>query len=258
MALPWWIGALDRVDYVAGSLYRLHQAAREELLVTLVAPEDREELTARVYGEQRRYAPGGDVYEQGLFDWERALLDEPSFPRSGRVLVAAAGGGREARALEERGLEVVAFDPCPGPGATVLRASFRDLERATQSGDGPLGAAVRERFDAALVGWGGLSHAVEASERVGLVRALRTVTPNGPVVVSFFMRPPTTDRIGRLRRQFRRMTGSRVPEGLSYRASTGFVHRFSEDEIRSLARTTGHEVVRYAATPFGHAVLDRS
>src|SRR5262249_22445928 len=150
-------------------------------------------LTAFVYADQRTYLPGGARFQGGLFGWERRALDAPVFPRSGRVLIGAAGAGRELCALVERGFSVVAFDPCapfadaarkaaPRDGATVVQASYEDLVDAVEGRGGPLELLRAEPpFDAVVLGWGSFSHVMPASARLALLRALRVLAPRGPV-----------------------------------------------------------------------------
>ena len=88
----------------------LREGIRDELLLAWIPPAERVALTAALYAGQSTYLPGGPRFEGGLFAWEERALE--AFPRSGRVLLGAAGAGRELGALVARGFEVVAFDPC--------------------------------------------------------------------------------------------------------------------------------------------------
>ncbi len=120
--VPLWVKALLAVDRATLRLDSLRDGVRDELLLAWIRHEDRAGLTAAVYAEQGTYLPGGHRFQSGLFPWERRAFDLPIFPRSGRVLIGAAGAGRELVALEERGFSVVAFDPC-APSPTPPAAS---------------------------------------------------------------------------------------------------------------------------------------
>jgi hypothetical protein len=221
------------------------------------------------------YLPGGTTYEGGLFAWERALLEDARIPRSGRVLLAAAGGGRELRALCQAGYEVTAFEPNPDllsgaratgqafPRARVLEGSYADLVNAVEAGTGPLAELSVRSFDWMLLGWGSFTHVTEPREQALVLRAARALVPSGPVVLSFFLKNaaadvPSRSRVLRraLRSAFGRLGGAATPPpGLSYEYGGGFAYHFTEAELRGLAESAGYAVTRFDVAAFPHAIL---
>src|SRR5512146_3335463 len=97
MALPRWARLLLSSIHANRRLAYRYQVIVEEVVRAFV--EDRDAATAEVYEGTARYRPGGDIYGGGLFAWERALIASEHFPRTGRVLLGAAGGGRELAGL---------------------------------------------------------------------------------------------------------------------------------------------------------------
>ena len=236
--VPLWVKALLAVDRATLRLDSLRDGLRDELLLAWIPQADRAGLTAAVYARQHTYFPGGHRFRSGLFPWEKKAFDSPLFPRSGRVLIGAAGAGRELVALVERGFDVVAFDPCaPFADAargvadptktTVIHASYGDLVAAAEGRGGPLVAAVAGApFDAVVLGWGSLSHVLPSSERTSLLRAVRALAPSAPVLTSFALLPDSdapAESKGRVRNTLRRAFAALHAPGVSEAGDHFFV-----------------------------------
>lgn len=270
-----WARALLLFDKGAYQAYRLHEVVRDEILFGFLPPEVRPAITDAAYADLATYLPGGARFESGLFAWEEQALAAPPFPPRGRVLLGASGGGRELSVLAARGYDVVAFEPNArlfegslavargNPRVEVHRAAYEDLERAAERGDGPLGALRGgPSIDAVILGWGSITHLLDAREHARLLSALARLAPGAPVLVSFYTRPAPapgsrTARARALVRAALRLAGSTATHGdeLCYASAGGFGYCFSEDELRSLARGAGYEVTAFESEPFGHAVL---
>ena len=273
--VPLWVKALLAIDRVTIRLDSLRDGVRDELLLAWIRQEDRAGLTAAVYAEQPTYLPGGHRFQSGLFPWERRAFDLPIFPRGGRVLVGAAGAGRELVALQERGFSVVAFDPCaPFADAarsvadparsTVIHAAYADLVDAAEGRGGPLAEAIAgPPFDAVVLGWGSLSHVLPSSARASLLRAVHTLAPGAPVLTSFAIEvdssaPP--DSKGRVRDALRRVFSALHAPGVSetgdhFFLNGGFFAYLGHDEIVRLAWAAGYEVAHYEDSSYPHAIL---
>lgn len=274
MSVPLWVRALQRADRLAWYAFHGYEVLREELLFAWLDPSERDTVTQHAYRAQSAYLPGGTTFDRGLFDWERSLLERPEIPRSGRVLLTAAGGGRELEGLAQRGYEVTAFEPnsvlragatqvAARHSARVLDGVYADLTDAVE-GRGPL-AELRDRspFDLVVLGWGSITHVLDESARDALLRAVRALAPGAPVITSFFLRPDGAPR-GRterlrdaLRSAFARLgaPNTEVPPGLAYESGGGFVYAFTEAEVQSMAHRAGYAVAVLDASPFPHALL---
>jgi hypothetical protein len=264
--------AFDRVARRAASL---EDSLRDEMMLAWVAPPDRVRLTAALYAGQASYLPGGRHFQGGLFPWEKRILESEIFPRKGRVLLGAAGGGRELVALLERGFEVVAFDPCDRfvqaarrvsanhAGSQMFQASYADLVDAAAGRGGPLAAVAGLAFDAVVLGWGSLSHVTLPADRVSLLRALRTVAPHAPVLASFGLRPAVSgspESKGRVRDALRQFFAAMGAPGTSgpgdlFDPDAGFLSMLGPDEIVSLGWDAGYEIALFDESVYPHAVL---
>lgn len=247
---------------------------REEIFLSWVPPSLRESVTFRIY---EQYSPqSGDKcsqeYPRELFTWEQELFTLEPFPTRGRVLLGAAGGGRELRWLADRGYEVLAFEPsdlvkdaaqvaASRPKTRVVRASYRELVLGLESGDGPLAEPCAEgSFDAVILGWGSLSHVCESLERARLFDALRHRWPTAPIFVSFFLRRGEAENLVPVRLRLRRFFSflgapGRPANGLRFFHESGFAYAFTVDEIRQLASDSGYSIARLQEAPYPHAVF---
>jgi hypothetical protein len=273
MTAPLWSRVLFRFSRALCVLDVSQQIVRDELLFAFLEPAQRGALTLDAYSKNSKYLPGGEVFSAGLFSWESALLDHSSVPRSGAVLLAAAGGGRELQALLQRGYEVYAFEPvapllesaraiAQGAKATVMKATYRDLVEHVRGCSGPLDG-LRGPFDLCVLGWGSLSHLTEPDEVVAVLRALRTLAPRAPVMTSFFVRragpTPTGGGARKLRRFLRRALGATgghsVAPGLQFLNSAGFMYAFTRDELLGLCDRAGYAVAHFNDSDYAHALL---
>lgn len=250
---------------MAERLARLVAAVRDESAMAWVPPSDRARLTSLLFDRQRTYAPGGRTFSLGLFGWEDEML-APPFPRTGRILIGGAGGGREAMALIARGYEVVAFDQArelvlagaptvEAAGGSLLCASYDDVVRAAAGEPTPLGNAFETPFDGVLLGWGSLSLVVSDAERLSLLRALRALAPTAPVALSFD-EPVDPEipgsRVARARAAVRRLyTRLEAPgysgERMRYAAWAGILRESTLAEVGAIARAAGYEVAKQAS-----------
>jgi SAM-dependent methyltransferase len=269
--LPLWARALRGIDRLAWYAYHAHEITRDELLFACLEPQLRAEATVAAYSEMRTYLPGGTTFEGGLFGWEQALLERLGIPKSGRVLLAAAGGGRELKALLDRGLSVTAFEPNPvlfegarqvgSVVARVVQASYADLVAAA-GGKGPLAEVAGQAFDCVLFGWGSFTHLTERDLQLAVLSAARSLAPGAPLAFSFFVRTqnPPNSRSARMRgvlRDLLRRAGSKqsVEPGLGYDYGGGFVYSFTMEEVAELAHRAGYRVEFWDDKIFPHAIL---
>lgn len=272
-SVPRWLDVVCKVDRAVGTILNAYLVTRDEIVLGLVPREDRGDIGAALYARNADYGPGGRHHRHGLFEWEQRLLAHPSWPRRGRVLIAGAGGGREARVLVDRGYEVTAFDPCDAYAAALEemlgpdrghRASHADLVEAA-SRRGPLASLARERFDGVIYGWASISHLPSAAERDALVRATAALWPSAPIIASCAVPAhlPTSSHSLRLRRLVRRgvrFVGAQASasDGEYFHPSAGFVMQVTDDELTRLARAHGYEVAVLGREPCLHALLTRA
>jgi len=274
--LPWWARALIALDERVDELRDAERQLRDELFFLLTRDADREALTIALYDRRTAYLPQSRQYD-GLHEWEVRFLRNPHFPHRGRILLGAAGGGRELRALTRLGYEVDAFEPAPAllAGArTVISApgrgrvelgSYRTFVEGAR-GEGPLAEMLRgARYDAVVLGWGSFSHVYAREERRAVLTAMRALCPEGPLVLSFDTTPrekrePRSRATRFLREQVlprvRKARGEREPlEPLAFWPGIGFLVAFDRARIEQEAHDAGYRVEAFAIEPYGHALL---
>lgn len=273
--VPLWVRAFLAADRLATRLENAREGLRDELLLSWIPPADRPALTAALYASESTYLPGGHRFQNGLFGWERRVFESPPFPRSGRVLLGASGGGREIVGLVERGYEVVAFDPCApfveasrtvaDPAkATVVLATYEDLVQASAGRGGPL-AFTRDgpAFDAVVLGWGSFSHVAPRAARSALLGALHTLAPKAPVLASFTLdgdSAMTSPGRGHVREKLKRVFAALRAPGVSelgdhFYPNVGFISSLTTDELTASAWEAGYEVAHFEDSPYPHALL---
>jgi hypothetical protein len=265
--------AAERVLNAATSLHALFW---DEVLWAWTRPPQREAINQIIWGRRTGYLPGGFTFGTGLSDWERRAITEPPFPKSGRILLGGAGGGRELIPLCRRGFDVVAFEPselCEGarqaissfPNSAVIRASYRDLVTAAQEHTGPLASHVLgTSFDAVLFGWQSFDYVFTESDRRDLLCATRTIAPKAPLLLSFWMvQGAENGKLDRLRpriRQICQMLGApsaRSP-GEVFWPWAGFMrHLVSQSELEAAANGSGYRILyfRPSLASYPHAML---
>jgi hypothetical protein len=267
---PLWVRAVLGVSRSSAFGAGVVMLFCEEFLCARVPPAARDRLTSLMYASQTAFLKGGTDFNAGLHDWEERIVGGPLFPRKGRILLGAAGGGREMLPLAERGYDLVVFEPsklflgaravaAPFANVQVVRASYADLVRAVEARTGPLAEAVSNNFDAVILGWGSLSHVTAAEDRTALFRAIRRIAPKAPVVFSFF-RPPRAraGRLERLRRPVQwllRPLGSEVGSRLRFSLTFGFVRPLELDDLTALAASTDYHLLQAESVQWGNGVF---
>ena len=212
---------------------------------------------------EHRYATSFSSYAEesyvnsGFFIWEREAIRH-YFPPGGRVLVAAAGAGREMIALAHAGFAVAGFDCC----APLVEAGRSELSK--QGIDAKLECVPPStvpnadgHYDAVMVGFSGYMYIAGRDRRISFLRKLcRFLNPGAPLMVSFTegssgRRRVWTARIGTAVRRLR--LADPVEEGDWLK--TGFQHHFIRQQIFSEMSEAGIELAYYSGgTCYGHAV----
>ena len=162
----------------------------------LLSDDDKEALGIALYNES--FNPEND--RDGLYPWEEEWFARRLPAPPARLLIGAAGCGREATVLERRGYTIVALEPSKraavhcratlGPSSVVCQASYQDLTSVVLD-DVSLGIPLgrQDRFDAVLLGWGSFGHVLREEERLRLLRACDAICPDGPILLSVFVPP---------------------------------------------------------------------
>jgi 2-polyprenyl-3-methyl-5-hydroxy-6-metoxy-1,4-benzoquinol methylase len=228
------------------------------LSLGLLSNEQLERLTEQRY--LRRYAryAAESYVNSGLFIWEREVIRR-YFPPGGRILVAAAGAGREMLALAGCGFRVDGFDCCMPlveSGQNTLKK--HDIEAKLVYASPSTVPECGGQYDAVLVGFSGYMYIPGRARRIRFLRDLRKyLNPGAPVMVSFLEGLPGrrrvwTARIGSAIRKLLRRAEP-VEEGDWLKA--GFQHHFDRQQISSEMNEAGIELTYFSGgTSYGHAL----
>jgi len=223
-----------------------------------LSPEDLNAITANHYLHSHEFTSSQHNL-RGLFDWESSLLGQYFRPGS-RILVAAAGGGREVLALRRAGYPAEGFE-CSPPLVQASRAIFQQQGEPEgvilcPADQVPTGPAI---YNALVVGWTAYSHIPTRRRRVAFLRALRSrALPQSPILVSFF----TRNQSSRYERFVYRMAnfwrvlfrGRTEPVEHGDHISWCFSHAFGREDLDAELKDAGFRLVHFAGTGDGHAV----
>jgi hypothetical protein len=239
------------------SIHNAAAALIQGLTLGLLSNEQLERLTEQRYLQQAAHYSRESHVDSGLFVWEREAIGR-YFPPDGRILVAAAGAGREMIALADSGFTVHGFDCCAPlveSGQSALRKHHIDA-KLIYAPPSTVPACGR-RYDAVLVGFSGYMYIPGRARRIHFLRGLREfLDPAAPVMVSFTEGLPGrrrvwTARIGSAVRRLRRAES--VEEGDCLKA--GFQHHFDRQQIFSEMSEAGIDLTYFSGgTCYGHAV----
>lgn len=213
-------------------------------------------IDARYYAGQAEYADPR-YNRSGLHEWEAALLAE-HFSASRRLIVTAAGGGREVLALAKQGFEVLGFEPHPRL-ADAARALL--VEEGTTA---TVEQCVRDRWpasgrtaDGVIVGWGSYMLIRGRERRVRFLHDARaSLAPGSPILLSFFVRAGdtlyfrTVARTGTAIARLRRAPAVELGDALA----PNYVHYFTKSEIEEEMREAGWTLAAFGSRDYGYAV----
>ncbi|MBZ5588966.1 MAG: class I SAM-dependent methyltransferase [Acidobacteriia bacterium] len=249
-----WYARADRCER---AVLNALQAVHEGVWLGVVGPAALRAATSLYYEGAAKYHDR-EYNLSGLQGWEEDIIRR-HFASCRSVLVASAGGGREAIALRRQGFEVDAFDCTDGLVATANHLAdaegvpLRFVLAEPDAVPGGFGT-----FDAAVIGWGGYMHVPRRESRVAFLRQLRGhLRATAPLLVSFFERNPSARRFRYIRAiasAVRRVRFSREPVELGDSLAGSFDHHFTRDELSSELEAGGFEMVEYTSTPYAHAV----
>ena len=213
-------------------------------------------ISERKYGLDRRYWTE-DYNMAGLWDWEREVIDR-DFDGCRRLLLAAAGGGREVIALRRRGIEVEAFESDP----ELVRCANEILEKAGMAPDVKLAPwdgcpDSDQEADGIVVGWGAYMHIRGKERRIKFLRDLRRrVATGSPILLSFATRNEDAwsfRGIASIGNVFAFLL-RRDPVEIGDTLIPNYAHYFTEGQLESEMVAAGFALVSFDTSGYGHAV----
>jgi hypothetical protein len=195
---------------------------------------------------------------RGLWDFEKRVLAD-YFSGCKRLLVIAAGGGREVLALQRLEYEVDGFESHPSLVAAaneLLRAEGYDsVVRPVPRDKGPNTGIT---YDGIIIGWGAYMLVQGRKRRIALLQQLRAQTQaQCPLLLSFFKQPKRFDisnticiSVANMIRRVLRQEPAECGDWLS----PFYLHYLTRDEVTSELSEGGFRLVHYSTKGYGHAV----
>lgn len=239
-----------RATHLIDRAFRRFSRARSAFVLSHASGAFYDVYNDVAYGDQGAYRLGSEIFRAGLFPWEARAIARHFPPSPARILIGAAGGGREALALAEQGYAVTAFEPARRL-ATSMRQQigssyqlgafvgrYEDLPFVETLDEPRQRADLRTLgpFDAVILGWASLSHLRTDDQAVAALRALGALTA-GPLLVSYFARKDTE-------------------RGEAFSVDLGYYREFSERQFEDIAARAGLAIVeRDHETGWPNAVL---
>lgn len=213
----------------------------------------------RAYAADGFYAAAAHN-ESGLFVWEEDAL-RSHFQNCKRILLTAAGGGREAVALEKLGYDVDAWESNP----QLVESGNRLLEgngMKTRIREVPYNCFPNsdQPFDGVIIGWGAYNHVCGRENRMQFLGQLKSrVEPGLPILISYTIRRDVFRQnylVARLvANGIRRLLfRDRLEEGDILHGAIWF-HHFSADEITIEFADAGFGQIDLGDYPYGRSIL---
>lgn len=201
-----------------------------------------------------------DYNRDGLWSWEEKVINK-YFKDCKRLLVAAAGGGREVLALRRLGHDVDGFE-CHSRLVNFANGLLKKegLTPNIQLAPRDHCPDSSKMYDGIVVGWGAYMLIQGREQRIAFLKKLRSQTvEQSPILLSFFYhsfygftayRLKLIARIGNvLKKVFR---GARLEPGADLAPT--YVRYFTREEIAAELHETGFELAFYSTDCYGHAV----
>jgi hypothetical protein len=187
MLKVWFAEFYLAVDRLFRMLHTGALAAFEGFWIGILPESIADQISERSYRSGFPFNEPGYL-NAGLQIWEEVAL-KCYFPPGSRVLVAAAGAGREMIALAGAGFEVDGFD-C---NRTLVESGQQAL--AERGIEGQLDWAppcciprISRIYGAAIIGWNGYTHIAPRDRRVAFLRSLSPhLCAGAPLLVSVFV-----------------------------------------------------------------------
>lgn len=208
------------------------------------------------YESQKQYVDRA-YNESGLGKWEAAALEE-HFRGRRRVVISAAGGGREVLALLAMGFDAVGYEPNRElrefGQALLVERGYQGRLRASARDVWPHDAAA---CDAVVIGWGSYSLIEGSARRVKFLRGARSALVQGaPILLSFLARPDASFYFGLVKAvgSSLRRASMRPALELGDSMMPNYLHHFDRARVERELLDAGFELLAYDDREYGWAV----
>ena len=205
------------------------------------------------YNKSEKYTD--DNYNlSGLFEWEKERI-EKYFSKSKKILLLAAGGGREALALIRMGFDIDSYEcnkVLVDYGNVFLEKYTKNFKIKYLSKDST--PDVVKKYDGIIIGWGAYSHNRGSKKRIVFLEKLQPfLNKDAPLIISFLTKEEkgrqervtkkVADFFRSLRNQDKIETGDRL--------QASFVHYFTKEEIINELIQSNYKILDYYDIDYG-------
>lgn len=210
-----------------------------------------------IYYSDNKLYYSSEYNKKGLQGWEKKAVDK-YFTDYPKLLLIAAGGGREVFHLLKMGFEVDAYECHPGltnfANELLVQEGFSSSVAVAPRDECPGGS---KKYDSSIVGWGAYTHIQTRARRIKFLKEIRgRLNDNAPLLLSFWTRSSNSRRhriIAYIANTFRFFLNRERLE-IGDDININYVHYFTEQEIRSEMKEAGFNLIFYSSKPYGHAV----
>ncbi|MBD3321536.1 MAG: SAM-dependent methyltransferase [Chitinivibrionales bacterium] len=194
---------------------------------------------------------------KGLFEWEKACITG-FFGTAKNLLVAGAGGGREAVALLKSGYTVDGFECHPEltqfANSLLKKKGYPPTIALSERDKCPYSG---RRYDGIIIGWGVYMLIQGRANRTAFLKQLRScLKDNSPILLSFLFRTKDALHFAVAKNTANTLRFILCNEPVEYGdyLHANFVHYSSEHEIRNELRDGGFTCAHFSGGPYGYAV----
>jgi hypothetical protein len=254
MGLAKFVAVLSHSSFRSlGRIYSFSNALLSGFWLGVMSEKSLEYSDERYYNNTKYYTE--DKYNQsGFFNWEKPMI-EKHFSKTERILLIAAGGGREVLALSKMGFKLDSYE-CNAK----LVAFGNDLLEKNNTGNrikylqrNSVPEEVKE-YDGVIIGWGAYSLMPGKKKRLAFLSALHPFLGKGaPLMISFLCSEKRNkqDRIITRVSNFFRFFHKKEKTEQGDRLMPDFIHYFTEEEVRSEFKVTKFNVIDYYSKDYG-------
>lgn len=239
-----------RINTYFERFQKLQRGIYQGIWLGLLSPDALFDVTDQYYASVWDKYQSHDHNRSGFFAWETQIIEQ-YFQNCQHLLIGSVGGGREALTLAKQNYTVDAFECSPH----LLAQCQQLLQQENLSAQTFLAPPnevpqLNKIYDGAIMGWGGYIHIPGRERRIKLLEQYHScLKPQAPLLLSFFMRDPTTPQ-QRLTYQVARLVG--IINRRSHRVELGdvlpntFDHCFTRAEIESELAAAGFEILEFS------------
>ncbi len=205
------------------------------------------------YNNSEKYAD--DNYNlSGLFEWEKERI-EKYFSKAKKILLLAAGGGRETVALIRMGFDIDSYE-CNKVLIEYGNAFLQKYTKNFKIKYLPKDSTPEEvkKYDGIIIGWGAYSHIRGSKKRIAFLEQLQPfLNKDAPLMISFLTKEEKgrQEKITKKVSDFFRFLRNKDKIETGDRLQASFVHYFTKQEIIKELTQSNYKVLDYYDIDYG-------